>query len=187
MRLRISKRGHVHPSIGLLVRLSRVIFEQQKRHFLCSDDDEIWHGPRDSQGQFINDIKMSVHWSVCLSDIKNKKKCRRGSHILWTPRFLLFLECLAHFDEKTNNLNFRNDKRILKIWKMWQFFLPPNPATHATWRQDLRSCTFIILIVVFAVYIIIIIIVLLSSSFPCPLFILLARASFFHLHNVVFS
>ena len=57
-----SIRPSVHPSILLFVRWSCVIFDWW---CLFLDDDEIWHGPRDSQGQFINDIKMSVCSSVC--------------------------------------------------------------------------------------------------------------------------
>ena len=77
MQLRISIRGHVRPSIHPSVRPSvcPVLFSNdEKRPFRCSDDDEIWHAPRDSQGQFKNDIKMTVRRSVHPSKTKNKRK-----------------------------------------------------------------------------------------------------------------
>ena len=56
MRLRISIRGRVRPSVRPSV--GPVLFSNdEKRHFLCSNDDEIQHGPRESQGQFKNDIQ----------------------------------------------------------------------------------------------------------------------------------
>ena len=39
-----------------------LFLNDEKRPFLCSDDDEILHGPRESQGQFKNDIKTSNNW-----------------------------------------------------------------------------------------------------------------------------
>ena len=62
----------------------------EKRHFLCSDDDVIWHGPKDIQGEFINDIKMSVRWSVRPSDEKKMNKSAEevvASYV--PPRYLL--------------------------------------------------------------------------------------------------
>ena len=63
----------VRPSVG-----SIIFSNNEKRHSLCSDDDEIRHGPRDSQGQFQNDIKMLFRRSVCPSDLilrgESKKK-----------------------------------------------------------------------------------------------------------------
>ena len=67
----------------------------KKRHFLCSDDDEIWHEPRDSQGQFMNDIKISVRQSVRPSDERKRTKSAasyepRGSRSLPRPLLLPF-------------------------------------------------------------------------------------------------
>ena len=87
MRLRISIRGHVRPSVGPSVRPSvrrsvgpsvgPVLFSNdEKRHVPCSDVDEILHGPRESRGQFKNDIKMSVRRSVLPSDVIFKKKVK---------------------------------------------------------------------------------------------------------------
>ena len=55
MRVRISVRARVRLSVRPSVHLSDSIDE--KRHFPCSDEDEIRHGPT-SVGQFIYDIKM---------------------------------------------------------------------------------------------------------------------------------
>ena len=53
-------------------------------------NDEIWHGPRDSQGQFINDIKMSVCRSVHPSD--ERKWMKSADEVVASdvpPRYLL--------------------------------------------------------------------------------------------------
>ena len=70
MRLCISIRGRVRSS----VHWSHVVFEP---NVLCSDDDEIWHGPRDSQGQFINDIKMLERRSFSSSDVILREESER--------------------------------------------------------------------------------------------------------------
>ena len=88
------------PSIGQSISPSVCLFvypvlfsNDEKHHVLYSNDDEISHGPRESWRQFKNDIKMSVHWSVCTSgwekNDKMNKKCRQSSCILCTPRYLL--------------------------------------------------------------------------------------------------
>ena len=70
---RIRRCGHsfakilTDPSVEPSACLSRVIFKWR-----CSNDDKIWHGPRDSQGQLKNDIKISVRRSVCPSMTKMK-------------------------------------------------------------------------------------------------------------------
>ena len=88
----LSHRPSVHPSVRRPVwqSISQSVlcyFRAMKIHFLCSDDDEICHWPRDSQGQFLN---QNVGPSVCPSIQwkKMNKKCRQGSRILRTPRFL---------------------------------------------------------------------------------------------------
>ena len=86
-------------SVSLLVCL--FVSNNEKHHVLYSNDDEISHGPRESWRQFKNDIKMSVHWSVCTSgwekNDKMNKKCRQSSCILWTPRFVSLLFFLLFF------------------------------------------------------------------------------------------
>ena len=63
----------------------------EKRHFLCSDDNEIWHGPRDSQGQFKKDIKMSVRRSVHPSDERKSTKSVEEVVASYEPRSSCFL------------------------------------------------------------------------------------------------
>ena len=48
--------GPSFPSVGPSVHPVS-IWNDEKRHFLCSDDDDIRHWLRDSQGQLKNDIK----------------------------------------------------------------------------------------------------------------------------------
>ena len=57
MSVRPSVRRSVGPSARPSVR--PVLFSNdEKRHFPCSDDDEISHGERQSRGQYKNEIKM---------------------------------------------------------------------------------------------------------------------------------
>ena len=57
---------------------------------LMGNNDEIWHGPN-RLSRTIHKWHKNVGLSVCPSIRRKKmnKKCRRGSRILWTPRFLL--------------------------------------------------------------------------------------------------
>ena len=76
MRLRISVRGRVRPSVR--PSSGPLLFSNdENRHFLNSDDDETWRGPRDSQGQFIINIKMSVRRFVPPSDIILREESER--------------------------------------------------------------------------------------------------------------
>ena len=67
-----SVRLSVCPSVRPLL-----FSNDEKRHFPFSDDNEIRQGPRESQGQLKNDIRMSVRQSVCPSDAKKKKRKKR--------------------------------------------------------------------------------------------------------------
>jgi len=83
------------PSVGPSV--CPVLFSNdEKRPFRCSDDDEIWHAPRDSQGQFKNDIKMTVRRSVHPSKTKNKRKWTTSDDKVaasFEPRGSCFRKC----------------------------------------------------------------------------------------------
>ena len=68
----------VHPSVRLSVGQSPVIFKRLKTSLPCSDDDEIRQGPRESQGQFTNDIRMLVRRSVCPSDAKKEEREKKS-------------------------------------------------------------------------------------------------------------
>ena len=46
-----------------------IVSNTEKRHFLCSDDDELSRGPRESQGQFKNYIKMKKKGKVVTIEI----------------------------------------------------------------------------------------------------------------------
>ena len=72
MRLRISIRGHVCRSVRRSVGPSvgpRLFSNDEKSHIPSSNDGEILPGLRESQGQFKNDVRMSVRRSVRPSDI----------------------------------------------------------------------------------------------------------------------
>ena len=100
-----------------------LFLNDEKRHFLCSDDDENWHGPRDSQGQFINDIKLSVRRSVRPSN--ERKWTKSADEVVASyvpPRYLFFsVSGLVWPFGLVICWAFRRPNRLCFLWDEMQF------------------------------------------------------------------
>ena len=116
MRLRISIRERVRPSVCW----SRVIFERRK----TSCPRLRWRNLAWTKRQSgtIHKWHQNVGPSVCPSIRQKKmnKKCRRGSHIWWSPRFLFIQNqlCKKKFAERhdTTLLDHFYEKKVILVY-----------------------------------------------------------------------
>ena len=129
--VRPSVRLSVRPSVGPSVRWSSVIFNQQKKSFpiLWWRRNLIW---TKRQSRTIHKWHQNVGPSVCLS-IRQKKmneKCRRGSRILWTPRFLfpIFGKSFELQEWGKHEMKKRRRTVVQNIWKWLRIYCPIVPT-----------------------------------------------------------
>ena len=121
MRLRISVRGRVRPYVHQSVRLSRVIFEQRKTSFpMLRWRRNLTWSKRQSRTIYKCHHNVGPWFCPSIRQKKMNKKCRRGSHIWWSPRFLFIQNqlCKKKFAERhdTTLLDHFYEKKVILVY-----------------------------------------------------------------------